>query len=340
MSWEPTGQFVDHNPVVEKGGKFMVEYTSKSGDRYKVPLEKELQDAMFPPSAPASAAGADPLAPPGHFSATFEAPSDLGERVPTEVSLPTVGSARRTEVSLDPAMTIGGVPDLYTTMEPGDSTAWMKADAPTASEEPDLPAASDPETGTTTATTSAAAPDLSAAAEAAIEEGKLAESEPSEDRRKRERVARIEATREATARKARFYGDRLAARLYKQRSASMMRKHGFTFTQEGQGDYPIKGYPTTIHPGLAAETTPGGRKSWFAAQVTSAGRPVYQKVKSVKTPQSLYASGRTRYPPMRSQQGPARRRNPIRINDNILRAEEDARARWGWYRAEDVYVTT
>ena len=62
MSWEPTGQFVDHNPVVEKDGKYMIEFQDKRGDRYKLPLEKELQDAMFPPSAPASAAGAEPIA--------------------------------------------------------------------------------------------------------------------------------------------------------------------------------------------------------------------------------------------------------------------------------------
>jgi len=79
-------------------------------------------------------------------------------------------------------------------------------------------------------------------------------------------------------------------------------------------------------------------------RMTYAGRPVslerYQAAGVIRgeNPALRYQTGGFRASgvlAMKSQQGTAKRRNPIILNNNILRAEERARAMWGWGVPED-----
>jgi hypothetical protein len=159
----------------------------------------------------------------------------------------------------------------------------------------------------------------------------------------RERAREIADIQRGTAQKAAYYKNELRQRLAGKKSASLMRKMGYTYGARERPPYKMASKRDFARGKLVQPQgfryTSGPLASATIHDMTKTPHPNWVKVKTAPIPRTFY-NARPRYPPMRSQQGPARRRDPIRINDNILRAEEDARARWGWYRAEDVYVTT
>ena len=316
--------------VLRKGDRFAV--VNDAGDldvfSHREAVERGLGYSPPTPHFGATVAGDDP--PPIEAEAT-----PISRRRPTREEAGPGG--RTEEVSLDPEMTIGGAPDTYTTMEEGgertgvafydsgEDEKAVEADpreaAPIAGEEEALRA--------------------SWAGVAGVETGsETTESETSESPSVRK--ARI---KEGFERKRDHYRELHRERMLRDKSAQLIRRRGYTWAEGVPRAYPYRpsrtgekgsvafvgGFPTS---GKAAQ------QSWFGAQVGDSGRPSFTKAIRSKRDKDLYKRSYARYPPMRSRQGPARRRDPIRINDNILKAEEAARARWGWYRSEDVYVTT
>ena len=243
-----------------------------------------------------------------------------------------------------PEMTIGGAPDVHTILESGGiplSYAEVTEGMVTVPESTLEPGALEPEeaketeSGAIARLRAAARPRTTKrpAAEAKTEEAGFdtdeTESEPSE-------ATRAELIQQETAERRERTYEELRGRLYKQKSLAVMRKHGFSFDADQPEDERFYTY-RQAEKGAELRTGPRKGQRVFALG-PRAGHKGWVKRAYTSDPNAYRRS--PRYPPMRSQAGPARRRDPIRINNNILRAEEAARVRWGWARSEDVYVTT
>jgi len=207
------------------------------------------------------------------------------------------------EVVLDPDMTIGGAPDTHTTME-------------------------SPRTGRVTFFDS-------------DDEAKAIEEDPSEESPE-DRKRRI---REGFESKRDHWRQIHRERMLQDKSAQLIRRRGYTWAEGVPRVYPYRpsrrGEKGSV--AFAGDFPTSGKdaqQDWLRDYVGDGGKPGFRKVVRSKKDKGLYKRSYARLPPMRSRQGPARRRDPIRINDTILKAEEAARAQWGWYRSEDVYVTT